>query len=71
MFDLFGYDLFCLEYDLFLPWSFLISLMLLVPIVKRESSGEQNDVSLKQSKISEQTSDTQRYLASDWLRTNA
>ena len=45
--------------------SFLISLMLLVPIVKRESSGEQNDVSLKQSKISEQTSDTQRYLASD------
>ena len=45
--------------------SFLISLMLLVPIVKRESSGEQNDVSLKQSKIAEQASDTQRYLASD------
>ena len=45
--------------------SFLISLMLLVPIVKRESSGEQNDVSLKQSKIAEHASDTQTYIASD------
>ena len=40
--------------------SFLISLMLLVPIVKLESSDEQNDVSLKEPEIEEQSSDNQR-----------